>query len=200
MENNKQEQATEILIKAFPERYRDIEPDFDLYTKVKNQHKSFLLTGTVGTGKTRKLLEILLADMISNFEFITLHNFDDVIVNKNPSFYTERVKKRFLTVPNVLRLIRESFNDKKNLNVVDNMINIDVLYLDDLGTENASEWVKEQLYLVLNERYNWNKPIIVTTNLNAKEIAENYGERFASRLVEMCEIIKFTGKDRRTEK
>jgi DNA replication protein DnaC len=80
------------------------------------------------------------------------------------------------------------------------LINKEVLFLDDLGAEKASDWVKEQLYIVLNERYNWCRPTMFTTNLRMKEIAEHYGERFASRLVEMCEVIKIEAPDRRLEK
>jgi DNA replication protein DnaC len=197
MEINKEH--LNILLKAMPPRFRDLKPETKLFIEAQGG-KSFLITGTVGTGKTRLLLEILLADMLSNFEIIKTVNFDEVYFDKNPQSYIPKVNKKFLTVPDVLRKIKDEFDKPVHPSFIDNMMNTDILYLDDLGTEKASDWVKEQLYLVINHRYNYMKSTVITTNLSVSEIAESYGERFASRLVEMCEIIKLVGEDRRTQK
>ena len=107
------------------------------------------------------------------------------------------VKRYFKTVPEVLKTIKDEFDHNDNTDYVDWMMNTDILFLDDLGTEKASDWVKEQLYMVINERYSWNRPIVITTNLEMSEIAESYGDRFASRLTEMCEVVKYKGNDKR---
>jgi len=60
-----------------------------------------------------------------------------------------------------------------------------------------SDWTREVFFTVINERYNWMRPIIVSTNLSLREIADSYGDRMASRLYEMSEIQKVTGEDRR---
>ncbi len=41
---------------------------------------------------------------------------------------------------------------------------VDLLHIDDLGTENRTEWVTEQLYSIVNERYESQRSLIVTTN------------------------------------
>lgn len=181
--------------KSMPPRYPDLQPD-DHYLELMKEHKkSFLLTGGVGTGKTRKLLEVLLAYFIQKTQIhFTMGD------TPNP-ISPVTVKKYFLTVTDVLRKIKDEFDHPAtDGGIMERMIQADILFLDDLGAEKASEWVKEQLYTVINERYNWVRPVFLTTNLTIQEIAENYGDRFASRLVEMCEIVKVTGKDRRVEK
>jgi hypothetical protein len=42
---------------------------------------------------------------------------------------------------------------------------VDVLVLDDLGAEKQTEWVLEQLYSIVNERWQDRRSIVVTTNI-----------------------------------
>lgn len=72
-----------------------------------------------------------------------------------------------------------------------------VLILDDLGAERPTDYVAEVLYLIVNTRYNQKLPTIFTSNLPVAELAERIGDRTASRIVEMCEIVKLDGVDRR---
>ncbi len=44
----------------------------------------------------------------------------------------------------------------------------------------------EQLYALVNERYESQRSLVVTTNLDQTELEEQIGERVVSRLVEMC--------------
>ena len=83
----------------------------------------------------------------------------------------------------------------KNCNV-----NCDVLFLDDLGSENKIKNVtNEYLYLVLNERMLNHKKTVITTNLNLAQIQDVYGERIFSRLMHKKHSlkIKMEGKDLR---
>jgi len=75
-----------------------------------------------------------------------------------------------------------------------------VLILDDIGVEKATEFVAETLYRIINFRYNHMLPTIFTSNLPVSELADKIGERSASRIVEMCDIIELTGGDRRIKK
>ena len=61
-----------------------------------------------------------------------------------------------------------------------------VLFLDDLGAEKPTDWVREQLYDLIDERYNARLPIHITTNLSIDRLAGVLGERIADRLREMC--------------
>lgn len=72
-----------------------------------------------------------------------------------------------------------------------------LLFIDDLGAEKVTEWVEEVVYLTVNSYYENAVPIIFTSNYPLSGIADKVGERVASRIKEMCEIIPLVGKDRR---
>jgi DNA replication protein DnaC len=44
------------------------------------------------------------------------------------------------------------------------------------------------------------KPTFISSNLSLKQLGERVGDRIVSRIVEMCEIIKIEGDDRRLKK
>ena len=73
----------------------------------------------------------------------------------------------------------------------------DLLVIDDLGAEKASEWTQERFYSVIDHRYANCLPLIVTSNLPPSKLAEQTGDRAASRLAEMCTVFAMTGSDRR---
>ena len=78
------------------------------------------------------------------------------------------------------------------------LVGIDLLHLDDLGAEKQTDWVLEQLYSLVNERYEQERPIIVTTNLGFEHLEQQIGERTVSRLVEICgDPLPLFGEDRR---
>ena len=68
----------------------------------------------------------------------------------------------------------------------DRLISVDLLHVDDLGVEKRSDWVLEQLYSVVNERYEMERSMVVTTNLEQQALEDQIGERTVSRLVEIC--------------
>lgn len=72
-----------------------------------------------------------------------------------------------------------------------------VLILDDIGAERLTDFVAETFYLIVNSRYNEMLPTIFTSNLPIGELAERIGDRTASRIVEMCDIMRLDGDDRR---
>ena len=77
---------------------------------------------------------------------------------------------------------------------------VDLLHLDDVGAERQTEWVLEQLYSIVNTRYEDQRAIVVTTNLQPDELAAQIGERTVSRLIEMCgDPLPLFGADRRRE-
>jgi DNA replication protein DnaC len=75
--------------------------------------------------------------------------------------------------------------------------NAKLLVIDDLGAEKPSEWTQERLYSVVDHRYVNCLPLIVTGNLPPAKLAEQTGDRVASRLAEMCTVVPMTGTDRR---
>ena len=48
---------------------------------------------------------------------------------------------------------------------------VELLIIDDLGKEQCSDWSMSTLYSILNDRYEDMKPVIVTTNYNADQLA-----------------------------
>lgn len=77
------------------------------------------------------------------------------------------------------------------------LCSVPLLHIDDLGAAKGSEWVEEVTYRLVNSRYNELLPTLITTNTPPLELAEGLGERVASRLVEMCDVVVMTGADRR---
>lgn len=74
---------------------------------------------------------------------------------------------------------------------------IDLLIVDDLGTERSNEWTGERLYLVINRRWLDGLPTVVTTNLPADDLIAVVGERTYSRLADGATALQFSGKDQR---
>ncbi len=105
----------------------------------------------------------------------------------------------FIEVPDMLARIRETFNGNgaSAEQMIRAVCEVDVLVLDDLGAEKPSEWVKEQLFRIVNTRYSNCRFTVVTTNLTQKELALRIGERTVSRLIGMCDVIQLDGVDRR---
>jgi DNA replication protein DnaC len=83
---------------------------------------------------------------------------------------------------------------------IDSITNVPLLILDDLGIERDTSYAKEQVYNVINARYQKQKPTIITTNLSFETI-ENTKEmeyqRIYSRIIEMCIPVVVVGQDYR---
>jgi DNA replication protein DnaC len=105
-----------------------------------------LLFGNYGTGKTH------LAAAIAN----------QVMRQLNMRVY-------FAVVPDLLDFLRATFDPSNNASYddrFDEIKNVPLLVLDDLGTENASPWAREKLYQIINHRYNLKLPTVFTTNVD----------------------------------
>jgi DNA replication protein DnaC len=72
-----------------------------------------------------------------------------------------------------------------------------VLVLDDLGSERPTDWTNEVLFDLLDYRYNYTLPTVITTNLDGPGIGKTYGVRIVSRLKGAGPIIELKGRDRR---
>ncbi|MHB8857592.1 MAG: ATP-binding protein [Bellilinea sp.] len=86
----------------------------------------------------------------------------------------------FVTVPDLLDWLRFSFEggDSSLEQRLEEIRNVRLLVLDDLGTQNATPWAEEKLYQIINHRYVNRLPMVITTNLSLNEI----DGRIASRL------------------
>lgn len=101
----------------------------------------------------------------------------------------------------------------------DEVSSVDLLFIDDLGAERGTDWVIEQLYLIVNERYETERAIMFTANSHQVEVEnkttreeqrrhdrrpeliveEEIGQRTFSRLTEMCgDPVMVHGQDHRS--
>lgn len=74
---------------------------------------------------------------------------------------------------------------------------VDVLALDDLGSERATGWAQERLFEILNHRYNERRRTILTTNLGTSELEEHLGDRILARINGMGWVYEITGPNLR---
>ncbi len=107
-----------------------------------------VLHGVYGSGKTH------LAAAISNF-----------VVDLG-------IQSIFLTVPDLLDTLRFTYDNPNESfeNKFDQIRNTPLLILDDFGTQNATEWAQEKLFQIINYRYINQLPMVITTNLDLKDI------------------------------
>jgi DNA replication protein DnaC len=105
------------------------------------------------------------------------------------------------SLPRLLNLLRESLDSPGGLiDLLDRLSAVDLLHIDDLGAENQTDWVLEQLYSIVNARYEAERAIVATTNLDPDQLGQRLGERTVSRLVEICgDPITLAGEDMRRE-
>ena len=94
----------------------------------------------------------------------------------------------FVSYSHVVRLIKDSFNNRDSIytqnNIMSLLTNVDLLVMDDIGSENNSDFSEELLTDVLDGRIS----TIITTNLSSEELRGNankkgrYNQRTASRM------------------
>jgi DNA replication protein DnaC len=105
------------------------------------------------------------------------------------------------SLPRLIGLIRRTYDDDSTVtdaDLIDRLVGVDLLHIDDLGAERSSEWVLEQLYSIINGRYEEQRSIVLTTNIKEPdELERQVGQRTVSRLTEMCQQVPVFGDDRR---
>ena len=135
--------------------------------------------GSVGTGKTT------LAMLVSKHA---------IEAGRSVAIYS---------LPRLLAQIRTTFDDDRGntyVGLLDRLTSVDLLHIDDVGAEKTSPWVLEQLYAIVNARYEEERSVVITTNLERDELAEQINERTVSRLEEMCEVLPLWGADARQQR
>lgn len=142
--------------------------------------ENLLLWGAPGTGKTH------LAAMACN-----------------KSLYPEAL---FISVPIMLLKFQSSVKDHDELELLSEFTKDARSYppikrarlFDDVGAHRVSDFSIEMFGLLLEQFYSHGAfGLIFTSNLSPKQILDTMGERVASRLRGLCEVVEVTGKDRR---
>ncbi|HET7418640.1 MAG TPA: ATP-binding protein [Solirubrobacterales bacterium] len=105
------------------------------------------------------------------------------------------------SLPKLLARIRRTYDSEPGgdsyLSLFEQLTSVDLLHIDDLGAEKRSDWVLEQLYALVNERYEEQRSVLVTTNLELEELENQIGARTVSRLSQMCDLVELRGSDSR---
>ena len=105
-------------------------------------------------------------------------------------------------IGSIVSLMESSFDDRrKNL---DRILRYDLLVIDDLGAQRGTEYMMEHVYAVIDGRYRSGRPMVITTNFDAEEIAANRDSerwgRIFDRILECCFPVEFKGKSHRRAK
>ena len=111
-------------------------------------------TGDVGTGKTTLAMLVSKAAMEAD---------------RTVAIYS---------LPRLLGMLRDSYDDDAaySLNeLMDRLCAVDLLHIDDVGAEQSSPWVLEQLYTIVNTRYEDGRALLLTTNLGREELIQQIG-------------------------
>jgi DNA replication protein DnaC len=171
------EQLTGTDLVAFPEQITVVRRFVGRIEENLDRGRGVWIMGDIGTGKT------MLAMLISKAA---------LDAGRSTAIYS---------LPRLLNLIRESIEEEEGVvGFLDRLASVDLLHVDDVGAENRTDWALEQLYSIVNTRYEDERSIVVTTNLRPDELAEQIGARTVSRLIEMCDDpLPLYGEDRRRE-
>ena len=141
----------------------------------------YLFSDTKGSGKTRMAASIA-----------------------NELMYKHDTAVKFSTSTRILNEIRRTYDRETAMTesrLLDALSTVDVLIIDDFGTEKVTDWVRDKFYEIINSRYVGKKVTIFTSNRNLDTL--QYDDRITSRIKEMCYLVYFpeeSVRDRIAEK
>ena len=133
----------------------------------KDEQNGLIITGNSGTGKTH-LAAAIANKLIENGQIVL-----------------------FGRLSYLLDMVKDTFYDdsKSEKDLMDLYSNIDMLVIDDLGTEKISQWVLEKLFIIISNRYDNNLPIIITTKFNKDQLFNRFEQSKDKELTEFV-ILK----------
>jgi len=105
-------------------------------------------------------------------------------------------------LPDLLRQIRRTFDagSGSHVDLFGQLVAVDLLHIDDIGAEQTTPWVLEELYSIVNARYEERRSMVITTNILDREtLWAQISERTVSRLTEMCDQLPVHGDDHRLD-
>ena len=146
------------------------------------EEKNLIFTGNTGVGKT------FLTNCIAN-EMLKLGK--TVLYQTAPVMFDEINDAKF-------------GRENARFDLYENILNVDLLIIDDLGTEKITDSKVTELFTIINTRLlNQNHKItktIISTNLNVDELFKTYTTRIGSRLAGNYRFLRFFGDDLRFKK
>ncbi len=139
---------------------------------------NLLFVGNTGLGKT--FLSACIANAVTDKGY-------SVAYESAPRLFAKLEKNRFNP-------------DEQSRAEVERFAACDLLIIDDLGTEMPGNFITAALYSLLNDRLLEGRSMIISTNLNAEDIAKRYSPQIASRLRGNFRGMSFVGEDIRVLK
>jgi DNA replication protein DnaC len=105
------------------------------------------------------------------------------------------------SLPRLLNEIRDTHRtERSHVELLDRLTAVELLHIDDVGAQRTTDWVLEELYSIVNARYEDERSMVITTNILDREaLCEQIAERTVSRLTEMCDELPLLGHDRRMD-
>lgn len=142
-----------------------------------SDYHNLLFYGTVGTGKSF-LSDCVAKELIDRGKFVIYFSATRLFESISSKMYTKELADQLL----------------------DGLYHSDLLIIDDLGTEYATEFTRSHLFNIINERMCNRKAVIISTNFTTlDDIRSRYSDRIFSRVFKHYEILKLTGTDIRIQ-
>jgi DNA replication protein DnaC len=109
-----------------------------------------------------------------------------------------RLYGNFLSARSFIMRCQTAFRDRKSAEeIVDDLLKARrFLILDDLGSEKVTNYARYSLLHLVDECYGRGVALVITSNVNLDALNQ-IDERIASRVVEMCDRLKFDEPDYR---
>lgn len=176
---NELEIVSELFVTTCPRRFRDYltEEIDNSVLDVIDRGDAVTIAGAVGSRKTTTAFTIGYQWAIRRAKTCLR------LVQKGHDIKIPRNLVRYSTAINYVFAIRNSFDKGGAEKIRNEAIDARLYIIDDLFATKTSDHVHEEIIHLLNERYQWKRPTIVTTNKTVEEISE-IDDRIASRLSE----------------
>ena len=145
-------QFENLIITATNKKEIEIVKDFTQKCINKNQKNGLIITGKSGVGKTHLATTIL--NKLTEKDMLVLMG-------------------RLILL---LDVIKDTFKDfsSKDKDIIELYSKVDMLIIDDLGTERISSWALEKLYTIIENRNENKLPIIVTTRFDKESLLDRF--------------------------
>ena len=147
-------QFKNLIITENNKKEIEIAKDFTEKCINKNQKNGLIITGKSGVGKTHLATAIL--NKLTEKDMLVLMG-------------------RLILL---LDVIKDTFKDfsSKEKDIIELYSKVDMLIIDDLGTERISSWALEKLYTIIENRNENKLPIIVTTRFNKESLLDRFSQ------------------------